>query len=447
MLSPNQETMYGRFISELKALNPNLRVIGLSATPYRTGDGVLTDCTLFDEIVYDLPMTYLIDEGYLSRLVGKKGAVQADMSNVNTVAGEWNLGQMAAAFDQNHITQAAVSEIVQLGVDRKKWLGFCSSVQHCYHTKDFFEAHGIKCGVITGELDKTERDLILQRHRNGDIQCLLNYGVLTTGYDFPEIDLIFLLRSTQSTGLYVQMLGRGMRPVYAQGFDLSTKDGRLSSMAAGQKNNGCLVLDYGQNIVTHGPVDKIKIEKKLNRETGELEDRVSVQPTKMCPECRLDNHAMARECHECGYVYPIEVKHDAQASEAAILSDDIVPEWYDVESVTYDRHKKNGKPDSFKVTYICGMGVKSEWICFDHQGYARTKANNWWSLRGVGIAPASVDDALERLSDIRKPARISVKPEGKYERIVDYEDGIPEIVQEVVSEHVHVNLEEDEIPW
>lgn len=443
LLGPKQDTMYGKFLDELRAHNPNLRVIGLTATPYRSS-GTLTSCTLFDDIAYELPMSYLIDEGYLATLKSKRGIVEADTSKMGLVAGEYNLSKMASEFDKDAITRAAVHEIVTLGANRNKWLVFCSSVEHCHHVKSYMDSYGVATAIITGDMDKTERELILKQYHHGVYKCLLNYGVLTTGFDEPEIDLLAMLRSTKSTNLYVQILGRGMRPVYASGFDLSTREGRFAAMAAGSKPNGCLVLDYGQNIVTHGPVDKIKIEKKYNPNKNIVEDTISCQPTKMCPNCMCDNHASATQCTECGYEYPIEVKHETVASEAAILSADIEPEWHDIEDVMYSVHKKAGKPDSLKVTYVCGIGVKSEWVCLAHEGYARKKAVKWWNDRASGDAPLTAQEAIARKEDIKRPIRISVKPEGKYERIVGYEDSPP-----VKEEPIRPSLVEDDedIDW
>ncbi len=446
LISPNAETMYGKFIGDLKKLNPNLRVIGLTATPYRTSDGILTDSTLFDEIAYNLPMGYLIDEGYLAPLKSKRGISQADMTGVKTTAGDFNLKQMAGAFDQDHITKSAVNEIVNYGRTRKKGLIFCSSVQHCFHVAEYIRALGETCEIITGELKKEDRDDILLRHRHGAVKYLLNFGVLTTGYDDPEIDILALLRGTQSTGLYVQMLGRGMRPLYADGYDLSTKEGRFAAMAAGGKPEGCLVLDYGQNVETHGAVDKIVIEKKFNKEKGELEDVVSVQPTKWCPECGCDNHIQATTCPECGYDYPVRANHASEASEAAILSADIEPEWHEVTDILYDRHKKAGSPDSLKVSYITGFGVKREWVSLENPR-AVTFARKWWKSRGIGDMPLSVTEALQRTHDIKRPVRIATKPDGKYERICDYEDDDTMQAPQVEGYQPIDDLEDFEIPW
>src|SRR5690606_6516527 len=109
-----------------------------------------------------------------------------------------------------------------------------------------------------------QRDELLADFKAGRIRALTNVNVLTTGFDTPGIDLIAFLRPTQSTGLYVQMAGRGTRPIYGEGFDLTTAEGRLAAIEAGPKRNA-LVLDFGGNVVRHGPIDAIvaPIQKRV----------------------------------------------------------------------------------------------------------------------------------------------------------------------------------------
>lgn len=395
LLSPNQETMYGRFINDLSARNEKLRVIGLSATPYRTNDGLLTDCTLFDDLAYDVPLSLLVSQGYLSPLKSKGGLVSADLSGVRTTAGDYNKKDMASAFDQDTITRRATDEIKALGHARKSWLIFCSSVEHCFHIQEYIP----HSGVITGETPREDRERIINDFKQGRIKCLINYGVLTTGFDAPQIDLIVLLRATKSTGLYVQMLGRGMR------------------IAPGKTD--CLVLDYGNNIETHGPVDAIRILPKRQRD-GTITQEISLQPTKLCPSCRTDNHARASVCPECGYEYPAEFNHEEKASDAAIMSTDIKPEWVGVDVVTFTEHKKQGKPDSLKVTYMCGIQRFSQWICLEHDGFARTKARAWWLERAQGPPPETINEALDRRGEIKWPKEILIRKAGKYDEIIGY---------------------------
>lgn len=396
LLSPNREGMYQHFITELLQHNPKMRVLGLTATPFRTGDGLLTEGNIFDEVVYSLPITTLIERGYLAPLISKGGIQEADMSKVKITAGEYNTKGMALAFDRDELTKAAVKEIVQYGQDRKKWLIFGSSIEHCYHIEAELKLHGITTGVITGKTDKEERAHTLKRYQYGDIKCLINLNVLTVGFDAPQTDLIALLRATKSTGLYIQILGRGMR-------------------IAPNKDN-CLILDYGGNIERFGPVDKICITPKVQRD-GTVRSEVSVQPTKLCPECRHDSHVKSTTCAVCGYQWPLELNHDSQASSAAILSIDIPEQKIEVKDIFFYRHKKAGKPDSMKVTYIPMGNLEkplSEWVPFES---FRKKAIPWWDEMAGTIPPLTTDEALERTNEIEKPEFVYFKKEGKYNHV------------------------------
>src|SRR5512140_3338529 len=122
---------------------------------------------------------------------------------------------------------------------KKPWRVFASGVDHAIHVRDMLESLGVSTSVVHSRMSDGERDQNIADFVAGRYRAMVNNGILTTGFDFPEIDLIVMLRPTQSPGLWVQMLGRGTRPVYAPGFDLDTKDGRLEALKAGPKQN-CL---------------------------------------------------------------------------------------------------------------------------------------------------------------------------------------------------------------
>jgi DNA repair protein RadD len=410
LISPRSESMYKSFLTKMRAINPNMRVLGFTGTPYRTGDGLLTDAGLFDDIVFEVGMAELKKRGYIMPLVSKQSEVQADISQVKTVAGEYNLGQLQQAFDVNDLTEAALDEVAKFGSDRKCGLFFCTGTDHAFNVRDALRARGHTAETITGKTPKKEREFILHQFKAGHIRYLTNDSVLTTGTDIPMLDLIVLLRSTKSPGLYTQILGRGVRCL-----------GKDADESRANGKDDCLVLDFGGNIERFGPVDKIRVEKKRAGGGG----GIGVQPVKICEVCREPSAISARVCEVCYAEFPVQdrVRHDPTAASGAIMSDDIKPETLPVQKITYDRHKKAGKPDSLKVTYWFGMVDKqSEWVCIEHSGFAREKANKWWMQRSSGeLAPVSVTAALEVTDSLKKPSRVILKQAGKYREIVDYE--------------------------
>jgi DNA repair protein RadD len=201
-----------------------------------------------------------------------------------------------------------------------------------------------------------------------------------------------MLRPTNSAGLYVQIVGRGCR------------------QAPGKTD--CLVLDFAGNIERHGPIDAIKPKTPKAGEGGEA-------PTKDCPQCGAAVHASVRECPHCGNQFAApQIKLDSKASALDIVSGG-PPEWVPVTRVSYARHEKLGKPPSLRVDYWSGLIAHSEWVCVEHQGYARQKAVSWWANRAPGVAlPRRVDEALALAQRLKCPQQIAVRPSGRFIEIV-----------------------------
>ena len=396
LIPGNSSTTYRRFLDALSAINPALKVIGLTATPFRTDSGMLHEgkSALFTDIAFEAPVRELIDQGYLSPLVSKQPATQLDVSKVGTRAGDFIARDLAAAVDQDAITRAAVAEIIDYGKDRKSWLAFCSGVDHARHVAEEFQRRGITCRTIFGDTPKDERDAIIAAFKRGDIRALASMGVLTTGFNAPGVDLIALLRPTKSAGLYVQMVGRGTR------------------LAEGKEN--CLVLDFAGNVRRHGPIDLVRPKRPGEGGGGEA-------PTKVCPMCDSIIALSAIECPDCGYEFPArELKIAPTAAALPVLSPK-TPQWLPVHGVSYSRHDKLGGLPSLKVTYSSGLTSYSEWICIEHQGYARQKASDWWRKRAPGLpVPLSVNEAILQAGELTRPSAISVRPLGRYFEITGY---------------------------
>lgn len=399
LLPPNGEAMYQKFLSSLLEVNPLIRIVGLTATPFRTQGVLMGEGNLFDDIAYEVPITKLIKDGYLCKLTTKLPEVQADMSGVKKVAGEYSIKEMSDRHIQ--ITKEAIADLIKRGADRKSWLIFGGNIDHCYLIAEELKEHNISCGVVTGQSD--DRDDTIKDFKAGNLRALVNFGVLTTGFDHPPVDLVALLRSTQSTGLYVQILGRGMRP-------------------APDKEN-CLVVDYGGNIERHGPVDAIRI-KETRSKGGKREYEVVNQPVQICPSCRSDCHVRVTSCPECGYEFPVKAIHDTKSSNAAILSEDVPIREVAVTTRIVARNRgKDGKPDTLRVTYYTIMGDKvTEWICLDHpMGFAKSKADAWAKSHFQdGFTPKSVEHATLNEHLLLPIKSISFRREGQFDRIYNY---------------------------
>ena len=406
-LVPNGgDGMYRTLLASLREERPDLRVCGLTATPYRLDSGRLDQGRdrLFDEIVYSYGIGPGIADGWLSPLVSKASTgAEIDVSDVARRGGEFVSGALQVAAMDDAVTRGAVAELMRYGAERRSWLIFCSGVQHAEAFAAALRVAGVSAAHVTGETPPAERDRLVREFKAGTLRALTNAQVLTTGFDAPATDLIAFLRPTLSTGLYVQMIGRGTR------------------LAAGKTN--CLVLDFAGNVRRHGPVDLIEIKPRHAMAVAK-EAAVSVDSVraKECPDCHALVGLATRTCPDCGHEWPMQEKprHEARADTVAVLSTEPQPA-EEVRVISWEaaRHSKIGSPDSVRVSFFGGLLAYREWVCFEHEGYAGSRAREWWARHGgLSPAPRTVTEALDRWDELTPPEAIRVRMNGKWPEII-----------------------------
>lgn len=395
------EGLYRTFFRNAELQNPHVKVVGLTATPYKLSSGRLDQGprALFAGIAYEAPVARLIEEGYLCRPITPRTATQIDLSTVAVRGGEFVAKDLAQVVDVDATTEAACDEMVRRFADRKKWLIFACGVDHARHIAEALERRGVPAGMVHGGLSRDERAYRLAAFSRGEIRALSNADLLTVGYDEPAIDALALMRPTQSAGLYVQMIGRGMR-VHPSKTD-------------------CLVADFASLIERFGPIDAIRIPDKKKRDTEG--DAI----VKVCPACETYVPAGVRVCPSCAHEFPPPpVQLAPVPSTAPILSTDTEPRWVGVTSVEYSYHEPRPPKTipTLKATYYDGFRIVGmEWVCVEHEGFARTKAEQWWRRRSPDPCPHSVTQALPLTNDFRTPTSIALRPRpgSRYDDVVD----------------------------
>lgn len=400
------EGKYREFIRVAKAQNPRLRVIGYTATPYRLGCGSICHRDhILNAICYEANVADLIHDGYLCMLRSKVSeTVAPDLSGVRRNGrGDYVSASLAKAVDG--VVRGAVSSALRHieAESRRAIIWFCVDVKHCRDVEACLLASGVSdVAVITGQTPAQDRSLAIERFARRDIRNLINCNVLTEGFNVRFVDCVVLLRPTLSKGLYAQMVGRGLR------IHPDKKD--------------CLVLDFARCIETHGPIDCL--------ESGEVKIEI-------CGRCEEAFSRAVRKCPRCGWEVPKETIERREAEErerklnedrlsrAAILGS--VPVEMRVDSVSVSLHRKDGSPDSLRVSYRCGISVVHEWVCLDHPGQAGVYARRWWARRfgDASAAKASVADALQNIfleKDLARMTKtITVVRAGKYNQILSHD--------------------------
>lgn len=424
-IGDNDKSTYMKVFDKLRAANPNLIVIGFTATDFRVGMGKLTDGKFFDRVCFDLSdgpaFVWMLENRYLLRLVPKYPGFEVDDSDVKVRAGEYDEKSASQAFRDQDILERAVDEVIRQGHDRHAWLTFCQSIEDADLVADMFRYRRHAVEAVHSKRD--DRDEVLAAFEAGKLKGITNKDVLTTGYNNQRIDLIAMLRLCRSPNLWVQMLGRGTRPLWTPGYDLSTFEGRNNSILASNKQN-CLVLDFAGNTARLGPINYPKIPKRKGaRDGGEA-------PTRLCPKCNTHVHISIKICPECEYEFPVEAKIQTRASTADLILDlnnlpPLKPKEYGVFRVTRMiasvQAAKPNKWPTMRVDYFCGIQRFSTWVCPEHPGYPSTKAKQWWKAHSELPMPQTAAEMVALFDQLTMPYYLKAWVNTKYPEIEAYD--------------------------
>lgn len=406
-ISRKSDTLYGRFFTALREHNPDSRTCGLTATDYRMDSGRLTDdCDsdvppeliaagapakfkLFDDVVYEIGIGELIEQGYLSPISTKNTNAVIDLKGMHTRGGEYVPAEVSNAADK--IIVEGVAEDIAKGGNRRAAMFFCVSQENAEKVCAEVRSHGKTCELLTSQ-NPGEHTRIIADFWAGRVWALVSVNMLTTGANFPFVDMISIYRSTKSAGLIVQIIGR------------------VTRLFEG-KTDG-LVLDHGNNLSRFGPIDLIRPKAPGSGD--------GTPPQKICPHDKADINGIfgceeillisVMTCPKCGYIFPPneEEKLTAQAANAPVISTE--KPWYEVSSRSFRHHPgKDGKVDSVKCTYLVGMKSVNEWFMPEHSGYAQSKTcRAWVEMGGKRPFPKTVLEFLERQNELMNTTEVQL---------------------------------------
>ncbi|WDZ71572.1 DEAD/DEAH box helicase [Vibrio harveyi] len=395
---PDEKTSsYQKVITHLRELNSGIKVLGLTATPYRLGMGWIyqyhtrgqvrtEESRFFRDCIFELPIRYLLDENFLTPARMMDAPVLSyDFSQLKPAnTGRYKEAEMDMVIDKaKRATPQIVEQIIQYAKERKGVMVFAATVRHAQ------EIHGLlpagETAIVIGDTPTPERDAIIQSFKNREIKYLVNVSVLTTGFDAPHVDLIAILRPTESVSLYQQIVGRGLRlsegkseclvlDYAGNSYDLyqpevgDPKPDSTSEIitipcpACGFNNNFWGKLDSNGFLLEHfGRRCQGYFE---DDETGEREHCGYRFRAKYCGECGADNDIAARICHECDATL---VDPDKKLKEALNLKDALIFECTEMDLSVF---KSSDGKSQLKVTYSGET----------YQGEGNALVHEFWSL-------------------------------------------------------------------
>lgn len=289
-------------------------IIGLTATPYRLDGRGLGD--VYDVIVAPVSVGDLIGRGYLTpvRYYGTRKDLEPVTEDVKVRAGEFDAAQLYAKFDKRELYDGVVQNYLRFA-EASKAIVFNVNVEHSLKVVAAFRAAGIGAEHVDGETPRGERERILHDFRNGAFEVLCNVNILTEGFDLPAIETVILNRATKSKSLYLQMVGRGLRP------------------SPGKSH--CVVIDQGGNVRQFGPVEapqEYVLEYTAPKGSKGSGAGQGAPPMKECPACEQLLLVQVRECGGCGHQF--EASHQQLKQEDFLELTDFLPATVKAKPVT-----------------------------------------------------------------------------------------------------------------
>ena len=280
---------------------PKARTLGFTATPERLDGKGLGDA--FDDIVMGPSVSWLIQNGFLCKPVYYAPS-SIDVSSMRRTAGDFNKSDAELAVDKPVITGCAVSHYKKI-CDGVPAIAFCASVRHAEHVAQQFNEAGYRFAVIEGRLEKNKRKELVKKLSNGDLHGLTSCDIVSEGFDLPIVTAAIMLRPTSSLSLYLQQVGRALRP-----HDTKTN---------------AIILDHVGNVLRHGFAEDIRDWSLEGAKQRKKSDKEKALPMKQCPSC-YGIHAPASHCPLCGHEHGIKARQleQVEGELQALTSEDII---------------------------------------------------------------------------------------------------------------------------
>lgn len=293
--------------AQIIAAYPQARLMGVTATPERMdGRGLGVEAGgCFDALVMGPAVADLVTGGFLTPTKIWAPSEAPDLSGVRTRGGDYDAGALADAMAKPQIVGDAVVHYQKHAPGQPAIL-FSPSVAHAEAMAEAFRAAGIRAVAASGATDPGKRDAAIAGLATGAVQVLCSCDLISEGLDVPAVGAVILLRPTKSLGLYLQQVGRGLRP------------------AAGKTH--LVVLDHAGNTLRHGPPEMPR-EWGLAGRPKKKRDQDDVPPARQCPEC-FAVHAPAACCPECGHEYETKAREiEHVAGELQDVTDTMAARW------------------------------------------------------------------------------------------------------------------------
>lgn len=291
---------------KVDTLFPNAKGLGVTATPLRAdGKGLGRHHDgLFDILIDGPGMRWMIDQGYLTpyRIFVPPSDIQETIKEQKVGAsGDYSSQALKKAAKKSHIVGDVVEHYLRIAPG-KMGITFATDVETSQEICNQYLDAGVAVASVSAKTPDHIRSELISRFKGGNLKQITNVDLFGEGFDLPALEVVSMARPTMSYGLFVQQFGRGLRPVYAAGYDLTTQAGRLAAIAAGPKPFG-IIIDHVGNVLRHGLPDAPRIWTLDRRQKRASSRDPNAIPVRACTNkgCYSAYLATLRACPYCGH--------------------------------------------------------------------------------------------------------------------------------------------------
>lgn len=414
----DDNSQYKVLLNKLREYKPDHKVIGVTATAYRLGHGMIygDECkagrdNFFPDLTHRVLYSDLVRDGYLMPLKGFvacDGDTAEELSNATMTSGEYNMLD-AGRIMTRHIS-SAVDAFEKYGADHKSVAVFACTIDHATRLSEEFSSRGHSACVIHSKLSAIERDYNLKEWQSGRIKIAVSINVLVEGFDHPGLSCLVMCRPTKSPVVFVQAIGRVLR--------------------VHEEKSESLLIDLTSNVMEFGlDLDNPRFTIPSGM------DGKGEAPVKICPgnnedgtACGMSLHPATMVCHYCGYEYPV-VEMEASVSkmkEVNFNGEEEPPEWYDVMGMSTSIHTSKEGKQLLKVSLQVGSGFYGSksvnvWICLRdyYKGFAVDKGEEKWNEFSEEPFPDNVEEAEFLSGTFKVPSRALCSKKDRFLELIE----------------------------
>jgi DNA repair protein RadD len=383
---------YKNFIERCLEVNPKLKIVAVTATPYRYSGYIYGHDKLFKRVCFQRDLKWAQDNGWLVPVKLKHSPHQFDTSTLQVRMGDYIQTQVdRLTMDERKMIEQIKDAMPQLE-GRKKIVWACSSIQHAESIRIKLKALGERVSIVHSKQDQARRDSEMTEFKIGLARHLVFVSVVSEGFDHAPIDAVVFMRPTRSPVLYVQIIGRALRPH--------------------PDKKEALALDYGGVVENLGPLHDPYVRK------GRGDKKTLQVPMKFCPACLHYCEAALKKCPECSHVFAVNSSDDKlkNLSEQSYKGTELAERELEAYMIRVkDNHVSSSGNKCLVIEYYVRSLIPNKVVEYFPENQAWAKNNYWKRLRSLGIG------ALTGGTELPVNATLTVYKEKGYYKIKNVE--------------------------